>query len=263
MTKWRRVAGAIALAASLGSAWAGGAGRDQRLDIPWEVLTLAAQQRLRDVTEHAIFSRDVLGITIRGQHAIFDFLVGHPDFAATAGRILGIIKYRVVKQREGLYWGDDAHGATGTFELLHAEQGKRIYLAKGTFEKRFLPIIHGRIVLVLNSQHLTDHIGESQVITDLRGYLRIDNRILGTLARIARPMVGPIIDKKVLRTFTAASRLTERASSDPTALYQFLAASQEIDKTELREFRRLLRCCVEGRGQSLPVVMRRATKNSC
>ena len=261
MIRWRRLAGAIALVTSLGSAWAAVGGRDQRLDIPWDVLTLAAQRRLRDVTERAIFSRDVLGITVRSQHTIFDFLIGHPDFATTAGRILGIVKYRVEKQQEGLYWGDDAHGATGTFELLHAEQGRRIYLAKGTFEKRFLPTIYGRIVLVLVSHHATDQIGESRVITDVRGYLRIDNPFLGILARIARPVVGPIVDKKVLRTFTAVGKLTEQVSHDPDALYRTLAASQEINKVELREFRRLLRTCVHGRGQSLPEDV--ATKNSC
>ena len=250
MTKWRALAGIILISAFMAPAWAGVNPREQRLEIPWGALDPAAQQRLRDVTDHAIFFRDVLGTTIRGQRAIFDFFVEHPDFAATAGRILGIVKYRVVKQREGLYWGDDAHGATGTFELLHAEQGKRIYLAKGTFEKRFLPIIHGRIVLVLVSQHIPDQIGESHVITDVRGYLRIDNRFLASLARIARPVVGPVVDKKVLRTFIAASKLTERVSHDPAGLYRTLAASRQIGKAELQEFRKVLRCCAEASGES-------------
>ncbi len=263
VTTWRRVAGAIALAASMGSAWAGVGGRDQRLDIPWAVLTLPTEQQLREVTEHAIFSRDILGISVNSQPTIFDFFITHPDFAATAGRILGIVKYRVVKEREGLYRGDDAHGATGTFELLHAGEGKRIFLAKGTFEKRSLPTIYGRIVLVLVSQHLTDQVGGSRVTNDVRGYLKIDNPFLGILARIARPVVGPIVDKKVLRTFAAAGKLTERASNDPAAFYHTLAASQEIDKAGLREFRRLLRCCVEGRGRSSPVDMGRSTKNCC
>ena len=250
MTKWRGISGAIVLAALMAAAWAGADRQDERLDIPWATLTLATQQRLRDVTDHAIFSRDILGITINSQHTVFDFLMEHPDFAATAGRILGIVKYRVVKEREGLYWGDDAHGATGTFELLHAERGKRIYLTKGTFVKRFLPTIYGRIVLVLVYEHQTDQTGESRVINDVRGYLRIDNLILGILASIAKPVVGPIVDKKVLRSFTTAARLTTLASNDPATLYHTLAASKEMAESDLREFRKVLRCCIEGRGES-------------
>jgi hypothetical protein len=202
------------------------------------------------VTEHAIFFRDLHGIEVKSSPTVFEYLIDRPDFAATAGRILGIVKYRIVKEREGLFWGDDAHGATGTFELMHAEAGKRVYLATGTFVKRFLPTIRGRIVLIIAFEPATDQAGGTSVINHVRGYLRIDNRILGILARIARPVVGPIVDKKVLRTFAAASRLTERASHDPAGLYHSLETSPEIQKEDLRKFRRTLRCCAEDAGHS-------------
>ena len=250
MTMWRALAGVILISAFMAAAWAGVNPREQRLEIPWGALDPVAQQQLRDVTERAIFSRETLGITVKGRQMVFDYLIERPDFAATAGRILGFVKYRVVKEREGLYWGDDAHGATGTFELVHAERGKRIYLAKGTFVKRFLPTIHGRIVLIMAYQHQTDQDGEDIVVNDVRGYLRIDNQILVILARIARPVVGPIVDRKVLRTFTAAGRLTEQASHDPAGLYRTLAASRQIGKAELQEFRKVLRCCAEASGKS-------------
>ena len=243
--KWRELSGAMVMAASMAAAWGAADLQHQRLNIPWERLNLASQRRLREVTEEAIFFRDVLGIAVRSRQPVFDFLIEHPDFAATAGRILGIVKYRIVQEREGVFWGDDAHGATGTFELMYAEPGRRIYLAKGTFVKRFLPTIHGRIVLVMVYEHRTDQTGESGVINDVRGYLRIDNPVLGVLARIAKPVVGPIVDKKVLRTFAAAAKLTEQAYRDPAALYYTLGASREINKSELREFRKALRCCAE------------------
>ena len=262
MTKWRGFSGAIVLVASMAAAWAAVDLSRQSLDIPWERLDLAAQQRLREVTEQAIFFRDILGIRIKSRQSVFDFFIEHPDFAATAGRILRIVKYRIVKQRQGVFWGDDAHGATGIFELLYAEAGKRIYLANGTFVKRFLPTIHGRIVLLMVYEHRTDPRGASHVVSDVRGYLRIDNPILGVLARIAKPVVGPIVDKKVLRTFAAAAKLTEQAYNDPTALNHTLAASHEIGKDELREFRKALQCCMEESGEASSVRSREPT-NSC
>jgi hypothetical protein len=249
MTTWRGLFGVAVLVGAALAGWA--ADRPgESLDIPWAGLDPVSQQRLREVTEHAIFFRDLHGIQVKSSPTVFDYLIDHPDFAATAGRILGIVKYRIVKERDGLFWGDDAHGATGTFELLHAEAGKRVYLATGTFVKRFLPTIRGRIALVIAFEHTTDQAGERSVVNHVRGYLRIDNRILGILARIARPLVGPIVDRKVLRTFAAASRLTAQASDDPAGLYRSLEASPEIQKKELREFRSILRCCAEDAGQS-------------
>jgi hypothetical protein len=153
MTKWCGLVGVIMIAASIAAARAATDGQDQRLDIPWEGIAAASQRRARDVTEHAIFFRDLHGITVKSSPMVFDYLIDHPDFAATAGRILGIVKYRIVKERDGVFWGDDAHGATGTFV------------------KRFLPTIRGRILLVMAYEHRTDQTGESHVINHVRGYL--------------------------------------------------------------------------------------------
>ena len=86
------------------------------------------------------------------------------------------------------------------------------------------------------------------MINHVRGYLRIDNATLGVLARIASPIVGPIVDKKVLRTFGAAAKLMEQAYDNPAALYHTLGANREINTSDLREFRKVLRCCAEDAG---------------
>jgi hypothetical protein len=233
----------MALVAIVALADAAPESRDRRLDIPWAMLARTTRERLRDVIEQAVFSRELHGIVVQSEPSVFDFLIEHPDVAASAGRVLGIVRYRVVKERDGRYWGDDAHGASGFFELLHAEPGKRVYLAEGTFVKRYLPTIRGRIALVLAFEHRVDHRRQGQVLTDVRGYLKIDNRVLGILARIARPVVGPIVDRKVLRTFHAASKLAEQASRDPLGLYATLAASRQFDEQALEGLRRVLRCC--------------------
>jgi len=116
MTTRRGLFGATILVAAIAAAGAATDGQDQKLDIPWQGIAVASQQRVREVTEHAIFSRDLHGIPVKSSPTVFDFLLDHPDFAAMAGRILGIVKYRIVKERDGIFWGDDAHGATGTFD---------------------------------------------------------------------------------------------------------------------------------------------------
>lgn len=105
MTTWRGLFGATLLVAAIAAAGAATDGQDQRLDVPWEGIAVASQQRVREVTEHAIFSRDLHGIQVKSSPTVFDFLLDHPDFAATAGKILGIVKYRIVKERDGVSGG--------------------------------------------------------------------------------------------------------------------------------------------------------------
>jgi hypothetical protein len=120
MTTWRRLFGATLLVAAIAAAGAATDGQDQGLDVPWEGIAVASQQRVREVTEHAIFSRDLHGIPVKSSPTVFDFLLDHPDFAATAGKILGIVKYRIVKEWNGVLGG-------------------RCPCTTGTFDKRLLP----------------------------------------------------------------------------------------------------------------------------
>ena len=55
LTTWRRLFGATLLVAAIAAAGAATDGQDQGLDVPWEGIGVASQQRVREVTEHAIF----------------------------------------------------------------------------------------------------------------------------------------------------------------------------------------------------------------
>jgi hypothetical protein len=54
--------------------------------------------------------------------------------------------------------------------------------------------------------------------------------------------------------------VTEHASHDPTTPYHSPEASPEIEKSALREFRRVLRCCAEDAGQSRSLTLLRANQ---
>ena len=53
MTTRRGLFGATILVAAIAAAGAATDGQDQRLDIPWEGIAVASQQRVREVTEQA------------------------------------------------------------------------------------------------------------------------------------------------------------------------------------------------------------------
>ncbi len=201
--------------------------------VPFDRLPPAQQDRLRDVMDGAAFRRSVQGLSFRSHESVFRYLVEHPDLAAAAARALGVAKYRIEGRPDGTYWGDDARGAKGIIEVVYADLHKRVLHAQGTYDTKWLPTIRARIVLILEFEHRNGADGQSRVINDLTGYLRVDNAFLGTLARLVGPIVGDAVDRKVARTFGIAGKVSERAYDDPAGFLQALRNAPDVDRRYL------------------------------
>ncbi len=217
------------IALSVAVAWASvGDGR-----VPFDRIPPPVQERLRDVIDHAAFQRAVQGLTFRSHEPVFLYFLDHPDFAAAAARALKVAQYRVEQRPGGAYWGDDARGAKGIFEVVYADAHKRVVYAQGTYDTRWLPTIYARIVLILDFEHRHGADGQSRVTGDLTGYLRVDNPFLDVLARLVGPIVGSAVDRKVARTFGIAAKVSERVYADPGGFLQVLRNAPDVDPRHL------------------------------
>lgn len=201
--------------------------------VPFDRLPPAQQDRLRDVMDRAVFQRSVQGLSFRSHEPVFLYLVEHPDLATAAARALGVAKYRIESRPDGTYWGDDARGAKGIIEVVYADPYKRVMHAQGTYDTKWLPTIHARIVLILEFEHRNGADGQSRVTNDLTGYLQVDNAFLGALARLVGPIMGTAVDRKVARTFGIAGKVSERAYDDPTGFLQALRNAPDVEPGHL------------------------------
>ncbi len=237
-------AAGIALSAAV--AWAAvGDGR-----VPFDRISPPLQERLRDVMDGAAFQRTVRGLNFRSHEPVFLYLVDHPDLAAAAARALGVAKYRIERRSDGTYWGDDARGAKGIIEVVYADSHKRVVHAQGTYDTKWLPTIHARIVLILEFEHRNGADGQSRVTNDLKGYLRMDNAFLDALARLVGPIVGSTVDRKVARTFAIAGKVSERAYDDPAGFLQALRNAPDVDRRHLAALAARLGQADGGRGEA-------------
>jgi hypothetical protein len=217
----------IALVAAV--AW--GSAGDGR--VPFDRLPQPAQERLRDVVDHAVFERTVRDVTFRSRESVFLYFLDHPDVAAAAARALGVANYQVQRRSDGTYWGDDTRGAKGIVEVVYADPRKRVVHAQGTYDTKWLPTIHARIVLVLDFEHHQGADGHAYATSDVTGYLRVDNRFLDALARLVGPIVVGAVDRKVARTAGIAAKVSERAYDDPAGFLEALRKLPDLDQTHL------------------------------
>ena len=224
----------VALIAAVG--WASiGDGR-----VPFEQLSPPVQERVRDVTDHAVFEHTVRGLTFRSHESVYLYFLDHPDFAAAVARALGVAHYQVAARPDGTYWGDDARGAQGIIEVVYADPHKRVVHAQGTYDTKMLPTLRARGVMVLEFEHHTAADGRSYVTNDVTGYLRVDNRFLEALARLVGPIVIGAVDRKVARTCGIAAKVSERAYDDPDGFLEDLRKAPEVDRQRLAALAALL-----------------------
>jgi hypothetical protein len=201
--------------------------------VPFDRLPQPAQERLRDVVDHAVFERTVRDVTFRSRESLFLYFLDHPDVAAAAARALGVANYQVHQRSDGTYWGDDTRGAKGIVEVVYADPRKRVVHAQGTYDTKWLPTIHARIVLVLDFEHHQGADGQVYATSDVTGYLRVDNRFLDTLARLVGPIVVGAVDRKVARTAGIAAKVSERAYDDPAGFLEALRKLPDLDQAHL------------------------------
>ena len=196
--------------------------------------------QVETIAREAFVSTRVEGPRHSMQPEVFEYLLDHPDFASHVTRALGLARYRIWRAPDGL-WIDDGWGTRGTFTVVYAAKGLRLYYARGAFEQRYLPEMRGEAVAVFEYDFKPGGDGRTMVDTRATGYLQVDNAFLRALGRIAAPFVQAKADKEagqLLRVFARASRAIE---DNPAEVLQKVGERPDVPRPELERFRGLLR----------------------
>jgi hypothetical protein len=161
----------------------------------------------------------------------------HPEFTASLAQAAGVLKYTVRRQGPAEYWADDQKGLAGRIELLRATQGQLVYYAQGTYKNGFIRI-PGRLAVV--ARYAEGREGDAFYVENtVSAYVRVDAPLLDPLARLFRPIVERIMNKRVVWFFGKANELMTKLTQDPEAVLQKLPP--DTWQKEVAELRMLLK----------------------
>lgn len=213
--------------------------------VPFSRLTSDDRQALAEIVRTPTLSREVRGLKFWSRKEVYEYLLNHPDFAAAVARAFGLSEYQVVKDAKVLrasgdsYWGTDGTGATGHFRVVYADEKKRVFFLDGTLNKKWLPTISARSVMVLIFEHKASGEG-SYVENDLYAYIKIDNTFVAYLVKLLRPIIGSMAHEKIEHILSVGATVSEMAYRDPAGFLKKLEESPELPRKEFDEFRRTL-----------------------
>ncbi|MBI2526772.1 MAG: hypothetical protein HYY95_27560 [Candidatus Rokubacteria bacterium] len=207
--------------------------------IPWDRLDARAYDLVRDVVAGALVEREVRDIAFRSRPAVFEFLLDHPDFAADVARALRQGKYRLRRVGDA-YEADDGRGARGWLTPVFAAPGRRLFHLSGRYAPPLLPTLSGRLVVLLDSEHVEGPDGVTYCAMRVSGFLKLDSLFTEALARVARSFSEAQVDRRVRRFFRHVAAVSRRAYDDPEGLAELVAGRPELHPELAAEFRNLI-----------------------
>lgn len=195
--------------------------------------------RLERLVGAADVSTRVEAAPFEARADLFEYLLDHPEFASHVARTLRAARYRIWPTPEGLAL-DDGWGTTGTFRLVHAANGTRVFHARGEHRAAFLPAVRGEALTVIAYTVEPRPAGQSLIRPVVAGYLRLDNRLLAAALRVPKPLVQRKADLEARRLMKVFARVSRALAEDPAGVWALLQSRPDVPARELEEFGRLL-----------------------
>ena len=191
------------------------------------------------MVDGAALARQVRDISFRSRKPVFDYLLDNPDFAADVARALREGKYRIRRVGDA-FEADDGHGGRGTMKFLLNEDGRRLYYLQGRYDPPLLPTLTGRLVILLDAEHLDGPDGVTYCAMKFAGYLKLDNAMADAVARVMKMFSEDQVDRRVRRFFGHVAAVSRRAYNDPEGLAELLATQPQLPADQVAAFRELL-----------------------
>lgn len=229
----RRAAATTGLVLGLVSIVAAG-GAALPLDLP-----APHRARLEAVAQAAAVSTHVAADPFVGRPEVFQFLLDHPEFASRVTRVLKVARYRIWREADGLHL-DDGWGAVGRFDVVYAAGGTRVMYARGVYQKRLLPDIHGEAVVMIEYLVRPGPEGKRVIAANVTGFVKLDSGFLSLAAKLATPLARAKAEREAKLLVKVFAKVSRAADEQPATLCQELAQQADVSPQELAEFRRIL-----------------------
>ncbi len=166
---------------------------------------------MEHVWQNPTLTRQVQGRTAHVPFDVYVAFIDSPDVIAAAARHLDLAKWEVEVLNNDWYRGEDHDGAEGLYRVLGREPHRRVILSWGQHSGKLLGTIRGSAITVMDFRPSPEGIEQS-----LTAYIRIDNAVAATLARLLVPIFGWIADRKLAEGFNVTAQVAEWAMGEPS-----------------------------------------------
>ena len=212
-------------------------GKAEKIQIPYELLAKHRREEIREIVATHSVLRVFQDVEFKNDQTIARFMMDHPLFLSAALKALKIKNYSVKRGNNGNYIFDDRRGVKAKFEVLYSAPGKRFYYGHAVHEGLFFKLL-GRGTVFLEFRGARGNPPKTYVKANV--YARIDNIVIELLLKILKPIIMPLIDKKIYKFIEETGKLAKEITMHPKKVYEAIKESGVADAKELAAFYKLL-----------------------
>ncbi len=207
-----------------------------KFKIPYELLADDRREEVRKIiATHTIF-RYFKDLEYKIDESILKFMLDHPSFLSATLKAMKIRHYLIKRGTYWMYVFNDRKGIIGKFEVIYSVPGKRYYYGFGGYHGLIFKLL-GRGALLFEYRGVGGNPRRTYVNANV--YTKVDNVVLDIFLKILKPIITPLIDKKIYKFIDETQKLAKEITTDPEKVYQVVKESGHADEKELEEFRRV------------------------
>lgn len=208
-----------------------------KFDIPYELLADDRREEVREIiATHTIF-RVLQDIEFKVDESILIFMMEHPVFLSATLRAMKIRDYLIKQGNDGMYLFDDRKGINGKFEVIYSSPGQKYYYVFGGYYGLFLKLV-GRGAILFEYRGVRGNPPRAYVSVNV--YTRVDNIVLEFIIKILKPIIKPLMDKKIYKFIDETKNLAKEITLHPEKVYQTVKESGYANEAELEKFKELI-----------------------
>jgi len=190
-------------------------------EIPLQVLTPEAVNKLKPVLDSPSIFRRMPSQTIISDPEMFTFLVRYPEVLVEIWEIMGMTKVKIQRLGPYVFKGDDAAGTNCKAELVYGSDSLHIYYGVGDYEGTLTGRkLDGRSVVVIHSKPYVNQDGQSKVTAQMDVFLKLDNLGADLVAKTISPLIVRSADLNYSETLRFISQLSIAAERNPQGVDQ-------------------------------------------
>ena len=211
--------------------------KEIKFKIPYELLAGDRREEVRKiVAKHTIF-RFFKDLEYKVDKAILKFMLDRPVFLSVTLKAMKIRNYLVKHSADGMYVFDDRKGIIGKFEPIYSVPRKKYYYGFGGYHGVIFKLL-GKGTLLFEYRGVGGNPRRTYVNANV--YTKIDNIVVEIFLKILKPIIMPLMDKKIYKFINETQELAREITRHPEKVYQVVKESGHADEKELEEFRKLV-----------------------